>query len=149
MKRDLVGENKRAFFIDERGSATVEAAVVIPFFLLILALIIHLSFYLYDCVVLERACNMAALRGSRMLWEENDLRFQKTEEGIEDILRGGLLGMCEAEQDIKVGHNHVSVSLSAQYKWWKFMACEEKSIINPVQFVRDCRKAEGVVNLYE
>lgn len=149
MKRDLIGENKRAFFIDERGSATVEASVVIPFFLLVLALIIHLSFYLYDCAVLERACNVATLRGSRMLWEENDLRFQKAEEGIEDILGGRLLGMCEVEQDIKIGHNRAAVTLSAQYKWWKFKAYEEKSIINPVQFVRDCRKVEGVVNLYE
>lgn len=140
---------KRAFFIDERGSATVEATVVVSFFLLILLLILHVSFFLYDGCRLERAADVACLRASQLLWDNNDLRFQKAEDGIVDIVSGSLLGVQEVEQDVAVNGNQVKVALSAPYQWWTIDIHKEKKILNPVQFVRDCKKAKGVVQNVE
>lgn len=142
--KNMLGK-KRAFFIDERGSATVEAAVVVPFFLLIIAVILHLTFFLYDSCTLERATDVACLRAGQLLWDTNDLRLEKAEGGALDVLAGNLLGVKDVEQDIKVKGDRVEVRLSAQYKWWTIDVRKEKKRCNPVQFIRDCKKTEGVI----
>lgn len=149
LKMENMFGKKRAFFIDERGSATVEATVVVPFFLLILLLVLHVSFFLYDGCRLERAADVACLRASQLPWDNNDLRFQKAEDGIVDGVRGSLLGVQEVEQDVAVNGTQVKVVLSASYQWWTIDIHKEKKLLNPVQFVRDCKKAKGVVQNVE
>ena len=149
LKMEKMFGKKRVFFIDERGSATVEATVVVSFFLMILLLILRVSFFLYDGCRLERAANVACLRASQLPWDNNDLRFQKAEDGIVDIVSGSLLGVQEVEQDIAVNKNQVKVVLSASYQWWTINIYKEKKVLNPVQFVRDCKKTKGVMQNVE
>ena len=49
-----------------QGSATVEAAVIMPMVVVILVLLIYLFFYRYNCVVLTHAAYCSALRASRL-----------------------------------------------------------------------------------
>ncbi|MBQ8189231.1 MAG: pilus assembly protein [Lachnospiraceae bacterium] len=149
LKMEKMFGKKRVFFIDERGSATVEATVVVSFFLMILLLILRVSFFLYDGCRLERAANVACLRASQLPWDNNDLRFQKAEDGIVDIVSGSLLGVQEVEQDIAANKNQVKVVLSASYQWWTINIYKEKKVLNPVQFVRDCKKTKGVMQNVE
>lgn len=130
---------------DNRGSFTVEAAVIIPFIILVLTAVIILSFFLYDKCALERAAAMAALRGSQEVWEDNNIRYQKTDEGIGAVLENNLLGTSCVEKHVEVKKDQVCVLLKMQYQWWNFSAQAEKGVVNPITFIRNCRKAEGVI----
>lgn len=130
---------------DNNGSFTIEAAIIIPFIVIVLTAVIFLSFFLYDKCSLERAAAMAALRGSQEVWEDNNIRYQKADEGIKAVLEANLLGTNCVEKHVEVKGNQVCVLLKMQYKWWDFSAQAEKQAVNPITFIRNCRKAEGVI----
>lgn len=125
---------------DNRGSFTIEAAVIISFLVFVITGFLFLSFFLYDRCVVERAAAMAALRGSEAIWEDNNIRYQRADEAVNDILTGRLLGADSVEKSVKVSGNQVIVSLSMKFKWWEFQAKAEKRAVNPVLFIRNCRK---------
>lgn len=136
----------RCYRFNNRGSATVEAAVIVPLLVLLFASIIFLSFFLYDKCALERAASMAALRGSQAVWEDNTVRYQRTDEGVTNILENALLGAKEVQKQIKVEGNQIKVCLETQYQWWNFQAEAEKKAVNPTEFIRNCRKVKGVID---
>jgi Flp pilus assembly protein TadG len=130
---------------DNKGSASIEAAVIVPLLLMIFAVIIHLSVFLYDKCSLERAAAMAALRGSEAVRESNNVRYQIADEGVTELLENGLLGAETVEKQIQIKGNQIKICLTMQYKWWKFQVETEKKAVNPVEFVRTCRKVKGVI----
>lgn len=130
---------------DNRGSFTIEASVIISFLFLVITGILFLSFFLYDRCVVERAAAMAALRGSEAVWEDNPIRYQRADEAVGEILTGRLLGADSVEKSVNISGSRVTVSLSIKFKWWDFQAEAEKKAINPVLFIRNCRKGMGLV----
>lgn len=137
---------KRDILRDQRGSATIEAAVLIPFFMIILLAVLWLGFFLYNKCALERACHMAALRGSQQIWEDQEFRYRVAESGIGEILSYNLLGTEHVQQEIVAADESVTVSVYMEQKWWEFYAQSEKKVLNPVKFVRKIRRIKGVVN---
>lgn len=130
---------------DNKGSFTIEASVIIPFIVMVLAAVIYLAFFLYDRCTLERAAAMAALRGSQEVWGNQNLQYEITDEGIDNVLENNLLGTSHVEKCVKVKGDQMYVLLKMEYKWWDFSAEAEKKVVNPVTFIRNCRKAEGVI----
>lgn len=130
---------------EQRGSFTIEGTVIISFLFFVITGLLFLSFFLYDRCVIERAAAMAVLRGSEAFWEDNEVRFQKSEEAIDDIVIGRLLGADFVEKNIKVSGSQVKVSLSMRLKWWNFQAKSEKKAVNPVLFIRNCRKGQELI----
>ncbi len=118
---------------------------MIPFVVIVLSAVIFLSFFLYDKCSLERAAAMAALRGSQEVWKDTNVRYQKADEGIEAILTDNILGTSYVEKHVEIKGDKVRVVLKMQYKWWDFSAGAEKKAVNPITFIRNCRKAEGVI----
>lgn len=129
---------------DNRGSFTIEAAVIISFLVIVINLIIVLAFFLYDRCSLERAAAMGALRGSQAVWENNSVRSQKADEGVDEILIYNLLGTDKVEKKITVTGNQISVALDMHIRQWNFHTEIEKKCMNPVLFIRNCRKLENV-----
>lgn len=131
--------------VDNRGSFTVESAVIISFLVLVITALLFLSFFLYDQCSLERAAAISALRGSEAVWESQDIRYREADKGIREVLENNLLGENDVETHIEVKGNDIEVTLKMQYKWWEFQAKAGKKVINPVAFIRNCRKLEGVI----
>ena len=131
---------------DQRGSFTIEAAIVISFLVFIITGILFLSFFLYDRCLVERTAAMAALRGSEAIWEDNEVRCQRSEEAIDQILKGRLLGADSVEKRVKAEGSRVTVSLFMKFKWWEFRAEVEKKAVNPVLFIRNCRKGLELIH---
>ncbi|MBD5541160.1 MAG: pilus assembly protein [Lachnospiraceae bacterium] len=132
-------------FKDNKGSFTIEAAVIIPFIVCLLMTILFLAFFLYDRCSLERAAGSAALRGSREIWESSDVQYQKANEGIDFVLSHNLLGADYVDKQIKISGNEIEVILRMQYHKWEFQAESQKKVVNPVNFIRICRKGKGVI----
>lgn len=130
---------------DNKGSFTIEAAVIISFLTFVITGLLFLSFFLYDRCVVERTAAMAALRGSEAVWEKNPIRYQKADEAVSEILTGRLLGADSIEKSVKASGSQVTVSLSMKFKWWDFKAEAEKKAVNPVLFIRNCRKGLNLV----
>ena len=130
---------------DNRGSFTIEAAVIISFLFFVITGLLFLSFFLYDRCVVERTAAMAALRGSEAVWEDNPIRYQRADEAVREILTGRLLGADFVEKSVTVSGSRVTVSLSMKFKWWSFKAETEKKAVNPVLFIRNCRKGLNLI----
>lgn len=129
---------------DNRGSFTIEAAVIISFLIIVINIILVLAFFLYNRCSLERAAAMGALRGSQAVWEDNSYRGRKADEGVNEILSYNLLGTDRVEKEITVKGNRISVALDMHIRQWKFHTKVEKKCINPVLFIRNCRKLESL-----
>lgn len=130
---------------DSRGSFTIEAAVIMSFLVFVITGLLFLSFFLYDRCVVERTAAMAALRGSEVIWEDDHIRYQRADGAVSEILTGRLLGADFVEKSVKVSGNQVSVSLSLKFKWWDFQTEVEKKAMNPVLFIRNCRKGLNLI----
>lgn len=141
----ILNNSLKETFRDNKGSFTVEAAVVISFLVLVIAAIISLSFFLYNKCSIERAAAMAALRGSRAVWEDQNTRYGEAEKGINEILASNLLGNYQVATSIQVKGNDIEVALKMQFQQWEFQAEAAKKAVNPVAFIRNCRKLEGVI----
>lgn len=130
---------------DQKGSFTIEAAVIIPFIVCLLMTILFFAFFLYDRCSLERAAGSAALRGSQEIWESSDVQYQKANEGINFVLSHNLLGADCVDKQVKISGNEIKVVLKMQYHKWEFQAESQKKVVNPVIFIRICRKGKGVI----
>lgn len=126
------------------GSFTIEAAVIISFLVIVINIILVLTFFLYNRCSLERAAAMGALRGSQAVWEDNSYRSRKADEGVDEILSYNLLGTDGVEKKITVKGNRISVALDMHVRKWNFHTEVEKKSINPVIFIRNCRKLESL-----
>lgn len=135
----------RRCFRDHKGSFTIEAAIIIPFIVCLLMTILFLGFFLYDRCSMERAAGSAALRGSQEIWESSNVQYQKADEGIDFVLSHNLLGTDQVDKQITIKGNEVNVMLKMQYRKWEFLAESKKKTINPVNFIRICRKGKGVM----
>ncbi len=140
MKKQEKNKRKR----NNRGSFTIEAAVIISFLVIVVNIILVLAFFLYNRFSLERAAAMGALRGSQAVWEDNSYRSRKADEGVDEILSYNLLGTDRVEKEIAVKGNRISVALDMHIRRWYFHTEVEKKCINPVLFIRNCRKLESL-----
>lgn len=134
----------RRFAEDCRGSFTIEAAVVVSFLVFLIQAIILLSFFLYNRCSMERAAAMGALRGSQAIWQDNTFRYQKAEEGVDNMLSYNLFGEALPERKIEVKGNLVKVELKLQSCFGELDIKAEKKVINPVAFIRNCRKLKQI-----
>lgn len=130
---------------DHKGSFTIEAAIIIPFIVCLLVTILFFSLFLYDRCSLERAAGSAALKGSQEIWESSDVQYQKADKGIDFVLSHNLLGTDQVDKQIIIKGNEVNVTLKMQYQKWEFQAESKKKVINPVNFIRICRKGKGAM----
>lgn len=130
---------------NNKGSFTIEAAIIIPFIVCLIMSILFLAFFLYDRCSLQRAAASAALRGSQEIWESSDMQYQKADEGIDFVLSHNLLGADCVDKQVQINGNEITVVLRMQYYKWEFQAESQKKVINPVNFIRICRKGKGVM----
>ncbi len=133
---------KRSVCLDHRGAATIEAAIIIPFVFITILNFMFLAFFLFNRCSVDRACETAVLRAGRMEWDSNEERYQKAETGIAEALVGQLLGNTEYERKLEITGTKVSVAMSHSFRGWEHQIEREEKIMQPLTFVRGCRKLE-------
>ena len=145
--RDTTWQNKEKFFIlrKNKGSYTIEAAIIIPITLFLILVMISLSFSLYNRCSMERATAVSALRGSEEIFSDNAARYNKISQTIDEVLCFNLLSESEMNKNIKIKGNSIVVILEAKEKNNTFTTYSGKKAINPVLWIRTFRKMKGMV----
>ena len=139
-----------------KASYTLEAALLFPFILAVIVLIIYGSFFIHDRAVLDIAANEAAIRGSEVTDPEGDI-FTKVRETGKRETDGRLLATDNLAMDVKVDGKEVKVSYTGDFKIPKgvilvpgmnmkgtVITVEGRSTrVDPSGFIRECRMVEA------
>lgn len=138
-----------------KASYTVEAALLFPFILGVIVLLIYGSFFIHDRAVMDAAANQAAIRGSEITSPYGDI-FSKVRDTGEYETEGRLLATKNLNMDIMVDSKEVKVTYTGDFVIPKGvilvpgmnMAGTEISVqgkssrIDPAGFIRECRVVE-------
>ena len=135
--------------LDNRGSSTIEAAVIIPFTLFVIASLITLSFALFNRCSLERCVISSSLRASEAVFESNSERYNAASQTVKEVLVNNLLYRNNVESNIEVKGEKIKVVMCADEDEQNFYTSAEKTAINPVFFVRNCRKIKNLIGKTE
>ena len=136
------GINK--IFLDHKGSYTVEAAFIIPISLFLVMSFITIAFSLYNRCSIERAVCVSALRASEQIFKNSQQKNMEAGQAIQDVLAYNLLFENEIQKDISI-----KVSMSTSEKIGEFATKAKKKAVDPVLFVRTCRKIKGGLSQYD
>lgn len=98
-----------------RGMTTIEACVLIPLSFGILLLLLWTGFYKYDQSVLSEAASLAVRRGSQEVAGSNQEIMKLTEERLDELLQGRLIGIEQVRSDVKVTAGAVAIHLEASF----------------------------------
>ncbi|MCR5654548.1 MAG: pilus assembly protein [Lachnospiraceae bacterium] len=128
------------FIRDERGSFTVEAAVIVSFMFFVIQAFIFLSFYLFNLCSVTRAAEMAALRASQAVWETSQERYNIASAAVAEILEHNLIGEAQISSKITSKAHKVTVEVGCKSTSWQQTVTASRNVIHPVQLLREARK---------
>ena len=95
------------------GYMTLEASLILPLAVILIAALLYLSFYLYTVIFLNQAAYISAFRGS--LYEPDSGSMQaKAEEDLEKLLEERILPVRNLEKQVRASPLAVHVSLEAK-----------------------------------
>lgn len=83
--------------IEKNGSFTIELSLLTPLLIAILLMLLFSDYYMHDRVIIEKACNISALRSS--LCVQEDKREAVLIESFNKETEGKLLGKWDYELD--------------------------------------------------
>lgn len=143
----------------QNGYMTLEAALLFPIIFTSIVLLIYLSFFIYDRCRLENSAYIAALRGSRMITEENEEIYEEVSRLATELVEGHLIAARDVTQHVEVSMNEVKVSYTARVvppygtllmqmvnrDIFKIKAEEKASKIRILMNIRAFRKAEALL----
>lgn len=123
-----------------KGSYTIEAALLMPFLLGVLILMIDTAFYLHDRMVIEKAAGIGALRGS-LQRQLSDLEIKDaTEKECNELVKNKLLSVRNVNTSIKVTSKQVEVTMEGRV-WMPLTGGITAWFHRPAFFIHACRKA--------
>lgn len=93
------------------GYISVESSFIMPCVMVILALIIYWTFYMYNRCVLYQDCYIAALRGAQLAHEDKKKILSETELAIMKLLENQLY-QYQKEPEVVVSDSMISVKAS-------------------------------------
>ncbi|MBE5882222.1 MAG: hypothetical protein E7289_07960 [Lachnospiraceae bacterium] len=120
----------------KKGSFTIEAAIVVPFLLLIMLLLIHISFFLYNREAATVIASRAVLKGVQMEQEGKADIKNEIASFLEEETSAHLIFTQSVRWDVSVTLTKVKVKLYLiQDMPFKKLSCEiaeEMNRLNPV-----------------
>ena len=140
-----------------RGSYTVEAALVFPFILSVIVLILYFSFYIHDRSILNHAAYVAALRGSQINGTQDI--FAKVDQYSKDLIENRLLGTKQIERSVKITKDKILVTYEGKMQIpagsiltralrrdvFKIKVEGFAKRMDTVTFIRECKVVENIV----
>ena len=95
----------------KKGSSTVEAAFLLPMIMTVIVLLIYLSVFMYNRLIITETAYIAALRGSRDEWKTAGESRHKSENASNELLRSALIMTERCGRQIQVKGKKVTVTL--------------------------------------
>ena len=92
------------------GYFTVEAALLMPFVMMSIVLMIFLSFYCYDRCQLEQCAYEAALRGSSNRFDNTQAAYEEAQRAAEMLIEKKLFAIRKVTTTVRVSAALVTVS---------------------------------------
>lgn len=119
---------------------TVEAAMLMPAVILLMALLLYISFFLYNRCVLSQDAYILAFRGSiHRETERNDLQ-EYIEESAKNQFGNKYIGMKLLEKSPEVSNKKVTVRLEGRtVNGWMLTAAGQAERNAPVEYIRKIR----------
>lgn len=96
------------------GYMTLEIALLFPVIFTMIMLMIYLGFFLYDRCLLENSAYIAALKGSRIMGENNHEVYGQTQDIAKELVEGRLFAASYVKQSVEITFDHVKVSYVAK-----------------------------------
>ncbi len=138
-----------------QASFTVEAALLFPFILAVIVLLIYEAFFIHDRAVMHSAAYEAALRGSEITDDDGDIETKVRETGEREI-EGMLLATKNPKMEIEVDSKEVRVTYRGDFiipggvilpaginKSGTGITVKARSTrLDPASFIRECRVIE-------
>lgn len=123
----------------EKGSFTVEAAFVVPMLFLIVWILIHIGFFLYNREAATAIAALGALKGSQLEQEGKNTIKSAVASFVEEEIREKLIFTDEVKWDVKVSAVSIRVTIQvSQNIPFKTLTCtaeEKMSRIHPVSAI--------------
>lgn len=140
-----------------KGSYTVEAALIFPFILSAIVLILYSSFYIHDRSILNHAAYVAALRGSQIMGTQDV--FTKVDQYSKELIENRLLGTKQVNRSVKITKDKILVTYEGKMQIpagiilvqalrkedikIKVEGCAKR--MDTVTFIRECKVVENIV----
>lgn len=105
---------KKCIHKKEAGYFTVEAALLLPFVIMIMVFMIFLSFYCYDRCILEQCAYAAALRGSSNRFVNTQEAYEEALAAAEGLVAEKLFAVKELKTTICVSGLTISVTYECE-----------------------------------
>lgn len=123
-----------------RGYLTVEASLIIPIVVLLIALILNLAFFLYSRCILSQDAYILAFRGSIRKQESGEEIRRYIEESFKNHFGRRYFGISDLEKNIETNTRKVTVRINAGTAMkWSLEAAGEAERIDPAIYIRKIR----------
>lgn len=143
-------QNRRKIFRKEvNGYFTVEASMIVPIIILLIAALFYLTFFLYNRCVLSQDAYILAFYGSTWCGMETDEVKGRVEERLKRQSEGKYVGLYRLKRDVTVSSEDVTVSVQGDMRvpqHWKFTLEKKAQRICPVEKIRRFRLIKRVLN---
>jgi Flp pilus assembly protein TadG len=130
--------------VRKKGSFTIEAALVMPFLLFAVLILMQISFFLYNREAVTVIASQAALKGVQMEQEGKNLIQKELHSFIKKETDEKLLFIDEINWDISVSLTKVKVkvfiSQNTLFKRLRFEIKKEMSRINPASLLWEAER---------
>lgn len=137
----------------KEGYFTVEATLIMPLVLYVCFFIIYTGFYWYDRCLMQQNAYRAALAGSSIYRDDNQIVYNTAADTIAELSQGKYIA-ADYMSNVTV-QSRVSVTIRGQVRIpfrglaglvgkenWEIAESVESQCINPVIFIRTCRMLE-------
>lgn len=105
---------KRYLYRKTAGYFTVEAALLLPFVIMVIVFMTFLSFYCYDRCILEQCAYAAALRGSSNRFTNTQEAYEEALLSAESLLEKKLFAVKNLKITVRVSGLAVTVSYECE-----------------------------------
>ncbi len=145
--------------IKARGSATLEMSILMPMLCILLILLIYMGFYLYDRTVLYCDAYLSALYAVCEPDSKNEDAYITADENMQESVKEQLIAMPSVRVGVTVDYGQVRVDYEGAvevpiadqnifFQEWNAFQISESCTAKrhkPVTFIRQCRKAEQLL----
>lgn len=119
---------------------TVEAAMIMPSVILLMALLLYISFFLYNRCILSQDAYLLAFRGSIQREADGNAVQGYIEESAKDQFGNKYIGMKLLEKSLEVSNKKVTVKLEGgTVNGWVLTAAGQAERNDPVEYIRKIR----------
>jgi len=134
-----------------RGNFTVEAACIVPIVFFLIWNVLYLSFFLYNESLSLQGSYCTALRTERLVAPEAEKVREAEKKYEESVKKRIAMGQVESTKNVSEGDVTVRIthSMKAPAGWlfssdWRGEQEQTALAWQPVDFIRNCRKAEAI-----